>query len=110
MAEIPDLPGCVAERSTAAEAVTAIEELRDFWLMAQLDRDFGGSRHPQSGEWDTQPNYSGHLHLRVPRRLHQRLANQSARQGVSLNQYATFLLARASEPAEPAEDGRLSLR
>ncbi len=39
------------------------------------------------------------LSLRLPESLHQQLAFQARREGVSLNQYLVFLLARYSGPA-----------
>ena len=39
------------------------------------------------------------LSLRLPESLHQQLAFQARREGVSLNQYLVFLLARFSGPA-----------
>ena len=39
------------------------------------------------------------LSLRLPESLHQQLAYQARREGVSLNQYLVFLLARHSGPA-----------
>ncbi len=39
------------------------------------------------------------LSLRLPESLHQQLASQARREGVSLNQYLVYLLARHSGPA-----------
>ncbi len=39
------------------------------------------------------------LSLRLPESLHQQLAHQARREGVSLNQYLVFLLSRYSGPA-----------
>ncbi len=47
------------------------------------------------------------LSLRLPESLHRQLANQARHEGVSLNQYLVFLLARYSGPAysvRPAEE------
>lgn len=38
--------------------------------------------------------YSGRLVLRIPRSLHKELKEQAAREGVSLNQYMLYKLAR----------------
>ena len=46
------------------------------------------------------------LSLRLPETLHQQLASQARHEGVSLNQYLVYLLARFSGPAytaRPAE-------
>ncbi|MDR1600422.1 MAG: type II toxin-antitoxin system HicB family antitoxin [Oscillospiraceae bacterium] len=40
--------------------------------------------------------YNGSLSLRVPRDLHRALAENAKAQGVSLNQYALYLLTRGS--------------
>jgi hypothetical protein len=38
--------------------------------------------------------YSGRFNLRIPRSLHERLAYEAKQEGVSLNQYALYKLAR----------------
>lgn len=46
------------------------------------------------------------LSLRLPESLHQQLASQARNEGVSLNQYLVYLLAKFSGPiysAQPAE-------
>ncbi|MCP3959154.1 MAG: toxin-antitoxin system HicB family antitoxin [bacterium] len=48
------------------------------------------------------------LSLRLPETLHQQLAFQARREGVSLNQYLVFLLARFSGPAYSARPARES--
>lgn len=40
-------------------------------------------------------DYSGRLLLRMPKTLHQRLAEAAEKEGVSLNQYIVFLLSNA---------------
>lgn len=42
----------------------------------------------------TERAYNGKLLLRVPRELHKRLAEDAAANGVSLNQWCLYLLAR----------------
>lgn len=41
-----------------------------------------------------QREYSGKLMLRIPKELHQQLAESAKKNGVSLNQYALYKLAR----------------
>jgi predicted HicB family RNase H-like nuclease len=67
----------------------------------------------QTLEADGQPvpeplsTYSGLLHLRVPKRLHQALAHEAAADGVSLNAAATALLAAGlGVEATPRRRGR----
>ena len=45
-------------------------------------------------EYKTQKEYSGKLMLRIPKELHQSLAEAAKANGVSLNQYALYKLAR----------------
>lgn len=45
-------------------------------------------------EFRAQREYSGKLMLRIPRELHRELAEQAKANGVSLNQYAMYKLAR----------------
>ena len=45
-------------------------------------------------EYQAQREYSGRLMLRIPRELHRDLVNAAKRNGVSLNQYALYKLAR----------------
>lgn len=49
------------------------------------------------------------LSLRLPETLHQQLAYQARREGVSLNQYLVFLLARFSGPAYSVRPARESV-
>ncbi len=45
-------------------------------------------------EYRAQREYSGNLMLRVPKELHRELAEAAKRNGVSLNQYALYKLAK----------------
>lgn len=45
-------------------------------------------------EYRAQKEYSGKLLLRIPRDLHRELAEAAKRNGVSINQYAAYKLAR----------------
>lgn len=45
-------------------------------------------------EYKTQKEYSGNLMLRIPRILHKQLAEDAKANGVSLNQYALYKLAK----------------
>lgn len=49
------------------------------------------------------------LSLRLPESLHQQLAFQAHREGISLNQYLVFLLARYSGPAYSVRPGGTSV-
>lgn len=45
-------------------------------------------------EYKTQKEYSGKLMLRIPKELHQDLVEAAKKNGVSLNQYAMYKLAK----------------
>lgn len=45
-------------------------------------------------DYKMQKEYSGNLMLRIPKDLHRDLAEAAKRNGVSLNQYAAYKLAR----------------
>ena len=49
---------------------------------------------PTLEEYSMQREYSGKLMLRIPKELHRDLAIAAKRNGVSLNQYAVYKLAR----------------
>ena len=43
---------------------------------------------------DSLEDYSGQFKLRLPRSLHRALAEHSQREGISMNQYCVYLLAK----------------
>ena len=94
--EIPDLPGCVSHGSTPEEALESIQQAKDLWIATRKEQ---GHRIPDP----TPEEFSGHLHLRLPRALHYRLAVQSQQQGVSLNLYMIHLLSTGSASADPGQ-------
>lgn len=45
-------------------------------------------------EPDDLENYSGQFKLRIPKSLHRSLTEQARREGISMNQYCVYLLAK----------------
>ncbi|MBQ3335846.1 MAG: type II toxin-antitoxin system HicB family antitoxin [Selenomonadaceae bacterium] len=86
VATIPDLPGCITQGETRLEALEMIEDAKRCWLAAALEDD---DDIPEP-DWDL---YNGRLNLRIPKSLHRKLAECAAREGVSLNQLAIYLMA-----------------
>jgi len=84
----PDLPGCLTQVETADEIGPMAEDARRSWMESvyELGPDIPLPSYPEE--------YSGKFNLRIPRRLHRQLAEEAAREEVSLNQYVTFLLAQ----------------
>lgn len=103
--EYPDLPGCLSQADTLDAIAPMADEARRAWIAAAYadGRDIPLPSYPEE--------YSGKFNVRLPRSLHRRLAEGAVRDGVSLNQYITALLAtndalrtieRRSYPVAPA--------
>jgi antitoxin HicB len=85
LASVPALPGCLGDGETEgealADALSAIEEWKDAAI--HIGHDIPG------------PAAVGQWRQRVPRTLHEKLKHLAAREGVSLNQLVTSVLAEA---------------
>ena len=86
-AEIPDLPGCMADGATPDEAIAELEEAKELWIETHIA---DGLEVPEPADL---MGYSGKLSLRIPKSLHRRLADQAKQEGVSLNQHILNQLA-----------------
>lgn len=84
----PDLPGCITCGDTIENAVANGADAKKAWLEAALE---DGLDIPEP---DSLENYSGQFKLRIPRSLHRALAEHSQREGISMNQYCVYLLAK----------------
>lgn len=93
VAEIKDLPGCLTQGDTAEEVIDEIEDARVLWIETAYEH---GDVIPLPS---TEIQYSGKTLLRMPKSLHQKLAEGADREGVSLNQYLVSLLSAASARA-----------
>jgi antitoxin HicB len=83
----PDLPGCMTQVDSLDELAEMAEEVRMLWIETEYE---DGDPIPLPSY---PPEYSGKFNVRLPRSLHQRLAESAEREGVSLNQYVVMLLA-----------------
>lgn len=84
----PDLPGCITCGETMESAIANAKDARKAWLEAALE---DGIKIPEP---DSLSDYSGQFKLRLPRSLHRSLAEHSQREGISMNQYCVYLLAK----------------
>lgn len=88
---IPDLPGCYSQAETIQDAYDMILDAKKAWIETALE----------NGDTISEPTdekkYSGRLLLRIPPQLHSELAEKANLQGVSLNQYLTYLLTKENE-------------
>ena len=87
----PDLPGCITCGSTISDAVNNAEDAKKEWLLAAIEENIEIAE-PKSAD-----SYSGQFKLRIPKSLHKTLAEDSKKEGVSMNQYCVYLLAKNSE-------------
>jgi antitoxin HicB len=88
-ASVEELPGCTSHGKTSDEALAGIQAAMESWISTALaeGRDIP---EPKSAT-----SHSGRLLLRMPKTLHADLTRASEREGVSLNQFITDVLAGA---------------
>jgi antitoxin HicB len=101
VAEVVELPGCLAAGEDPSEAVAMLRDSFAIWID---DAREAGRIVPEPAS--SGPN--GRLLLRLPRSLHVRIAQAAARDGVSVN---TFVTAAVAERVgrlgrEPVPSGR----
>jgi predicted RNase H-like HicB family nuclease len=89
IAVAPDLPGCSAFGETAEEAIQESRAAIEAWLEAARE---AGNKIPKPSKLPLHRKHSGKFLVRVPETLHGRLVTAAEREGVSLNQFVTFLL------------------
>lgn len=87
LASIPLLPGCMTDGETVEEAYTNLQDAKREWIIDMLDRGL------PINEPNMKPRFSGRFVVRVPKTLHRLLAEESEREGVSLNQFVNNSLA-----------------
>jgi len=87
VAEIEELPGCMTQAETIDEVFKAIEDARQVWVKGTYEM---GQDIPLPRDME---EHSGKFMVRIPRSLHRNLVRAAKREGVSLNQYVTSLLA-----------------
>lgn len=90
-AKVVELPGCMTEADSAAEALEALEEARAEWLTAALEM---GQKIPVPLALQ---DYSGKIFVRTSPDLHRKVAEAAARQGVSMSQWVGEVLASRVE-------------
>ena len=86
---IPALQGCLTCASDLATGFRMLEDAKREWLSAAIDEGCD----IQSGE--PAEGFSGQFRLRIPKSLHKELAQRSKQEGVSMNQYCLYLLAKS---------------
>lgn len=83
---IEELPGCMSEGDTEAEALKMIEDAKKAWIAVALKRKIN-IPEPQKDD------FSGKLNVRMPKFLHRKLSYKAKQEGVSLNALISTTLA-----------------
>ena len=91
VASYPERPGCITCGSTIADAVNNAEDAKKAWLLSAIEE------HITIAEPESAQSYSGQFKLRIPKTLHKTLVEDSKKEGISMNQYCVYLLAKNSE-------------
>ena len=86
----PDLRGCLTCAETIDELIRNAEDAKRTWLEAAIKE---GIDIPEP-EKDGLSEYSGQFKIRMPKSLHRTLAIHAKREGISMNQYCNYLLAK----------------
>jgi predicted RNase H-like HicB family nuclease len=89
-AQYPELKGCITCAEDINKLFTNLEDAKRAWLAAALEDEY------PIPEPDSDERYSGQFKLRIPKALHRKLAYESKREGVSMNQYCLYLLSKNS--------------
>lgn len=87
VASVEELAGCTSRGKTPDEALSGVQAAMASWIAAALQE---GREVPEP---KSATSHSGRLLLRMPRTLHADLTRASEREGVSLNQFITDVLA-----------------
>jgi predicted RNase H-like HicB family nuclease len=101
---IRELPGCVSQGDTPAEAYANLEDAAESWIGAALE--VGQTiPAPRAAE-----SHGGRVLLRLPRSLHREASEAAERDGTSLNQFILTAVAyrlggKAAEAARSAQSG-----
>lgn len=86
--KFPDLKGCLTCADTLEKALANAEDAKREWFVSAIE---DGVKIPDPSEIDS---YSGQFRIRMPKSLHHSLAENARREGVSMNQYCIYLLAK----------------
>lgn len=84
---ILELDGCQSTGDTLEELYDSLNEAMEGYLEVKIENNL------PIPVPDKASNYSGKFNVRLPRTLHQRLAMEAEKEGVSLNQLVLYKLA-----------------
>lgn len=87
-AKVLELDGCQSTGDTFEEAYKNVKDAMKGWIEVKLN---AGYDIPLPKE---EKDFSGKFVIRIPKTLHYRLTIEAEKEGVSLNQYALYKLAK----------------
>ena len=83
----PELPGCITCAASLESLLKNAEDAKKCWLEVAIEQGLEIAE-PNTDE------YSGQFKLRMPKSLHKCLAENSRKEGISMNQYCVYLLSQ----------------
>ncbi len=90
-ARYPELPGCITCADTPEAVITEALDAKRAWLEAALEE---GIDIPEPLKDPDLDDFSGQFKLRIPKALHRSLSVHAKQEGISMNQYCLYLLAK----------------
>ena len=90
-AKFPELPGCLTCAETIEELVESANDAKKVWLTSALEDGIEIAEPQKNSDL---LEYSGQFKLRMPRSLHRSLSIHAKEEGISMNQYCLYLLAK----------------
>lgn len=90
-ATVEELPGCMSDGDTEADALASVRDAMHGWISAAIE---AGRPIPEPRD-DEPARYSGQFRVRLPSGLHKALADEARREGVSLNHFVSSALSSA---------------
>ena len=100
IAVAPELPGCSAFGKTSDRALKELDTAIELWLETAKARKWSAPKPVATRE------PAGRILLRLPRELHQDYLSLATKEGISLNQYMLYVLARYRELGHLARHAR----
>ena len=86
--KVLEIDGCMGDGKTESLAIDSLNDSLEAILESMLEH---GDPIPEPV---IEESYSGKFLVRMPKSLHRRLAVESQREGISLNQYALYKLSQ----------------
>ena len=90
-ARYPELPGCITCSDTMEGIIANAEDAKKAWIKAALEE---GIEIADPQQESSLSEYSGQFKLRMPKSLHKSLSVHAKEEGISMNQYCLYLLAK----------------